>query len=403
MKKKLRRVYIGIMGGIGLFPIQPLFAENKPDPLIHQIGIEGRSGYIFPTNPFFRGENDLQKPLKKTLSAQLKYSFQFQNNTPIDKIYGGAYQGLGIGYFNFGNTTELGNPLAVYLFQGGRIRKFTPGLSLNYEWNFGVSSGWKPYNYETNFNNVAIGSKMNAYMNVNFYLKWILSRRVDFISGVTLNHFSNGNTQFPNAGLNSIGLKIGLVYNINRLEQDYIPQLYRPLIPAFPRHFSYDLVLFGSWRRKGVIFMDKQIASPHSYEVAGINFSALYNFGYKLRAGLSLDGVYDASANVYTEDYIVGTEQQFFKPPLSKQFALGLSARGEYVMPFFTVGIGLGYNILQGGPDLKGFYQMLALKIEITRSSFLHIGYNLQNFHTPNYLMLGIGFRFHNRSPFCYR
>lgn len=29
----------------------------------------------------------------------------------------------------------------------------------------------------------------------------------------------------------------------------------------------------------------------------------------------------------------------------------------------------------------------------------LHIGYNLQDFQTPNYLMLGLGFRFNNKYP----
>ena len=65
----------------------------------------------------------------------------------------------------------------------------------------------------------------------------------------------------------------------------------------------------------------------------------------------------------------------------------------------FTVGIGLGANILHGGGDMKSFYQILALKIDVTRNSYLHIGYNLREFHEPNYLMLGIGYRFNNKRP----
>ena len=33
------------------------------------------------------------------------------------------------------------------------------------------------------------------------------------------------------------------------------------------------------------------------------------------------------------------------------------------------------------------------------RNLFLHIGYNLQDFKNPNYLMLGFGFRFHSVKP----
>lgn len=123
-----------------------------------------------------------------------------------------------------------------------------------------------------------------------------------------------------------------------------------------------------------------------------------------MRVGASLDGVYDSSANIYTEDYIYGYGDKnpgytFYKPALNKQLALGISARAEYVMPFFDVGLGIGTNVLHGGGDLKGLYQILALKVKITRHSFIHIGYNLQNFDTPNYLMLGFGFRLNNQHP----
>ena len=113
-----------------------------------------------------------------------------------------------------------------------------------------------------------------------------------------------------------------------------------------------------------------------------------------------MDGVYDGSANVYSPD---GYGDEFLKPSAGKQLALGVSGRAEYVMPYFTVGIGLGTNVIHAGGDLKSFYQILALKIEVTRNSFLHIGYNLQDFHDPNYLMLGFGFRFNNKYPTFHR
>ncbi len=177
--------------------------------------------------------------------------------------------------------------------------------------------------------------------------------------------------------------------------------MYQSPVPKFPRHISYDLVLFGSWRRKGVTIGEGQmVASPETYPVLGFNFAPMYNFGYKFRAGISLDGVYDGSANVYSPD---GYGDELLKPSAGKQLALGVSGRAEYVMPYFTVGIGLGTNVIHAGGDLKSFYQILALKIEVTRNSFLHIGYNLQDFHDPNYLMLGFGFRFNNKYPTFHR
>ena len=49
------------------------------------------------------------------------------------------------------------------------------------------------------------------------------------------------------------------------------------------------------------------------------------------------------------------------------------------------------------GDELKGFYQTLALKTDIHKGLYLHIGYKLHDFHDPNNLMLGLGWRFGNR------
>ena len=99
-----------------------------------------------------------------------------------------------------------------------------------------------------------------------------------------------------------MGLRAGLTYNFGRKSAEMAP---RTVCPAFPRHFSYDLTFFGSWRRKGIEGGGKQYAAPDAYTVLGFNFASMYNFGYKFRAGVSLDGVYDGSANVAIADQIV--------------------------------------------------------------------------------------------------
>ena len=130
----------------------------------------------------------------------------------------------------------------------------------------------------------------------------------------------------------------------------------------------------------------------------GFNFTPMYNLNYKLRLGVSLDGTFDGGANLYTEGDVYGKvdKSDIVRPPLGDQFALGLSGRAEYVMPFFVVGVGIGANMI-GKNDLNMFYQLLTLKIALSRAVFLHVGYRLQNFNEPNFLMLGIGFRFNGK------
>lgn len=372
-----------------------LLAEAMCAQVIHRIGIEGNGGYIFPTNRFLKGQNYYGKKMEGNYSAHLKYSVQFRPHTAASRAYAGAYQGIGLGYFDFGNRRELGTPLAFYLFQGGRMAQLSPRLSLNYEWNFGVSTGWKSYHRVNNPNQKALGSPANAYLNLNFYLNWVLSPMFDLTVGAAGSHFSNGNTRYPNSGLNTVDCKVGLVCNFNRKAGERAKPGQRPAVPPFLRHASYDLTLFGSWRKKAVRVPEGLIAVPGTYPVWGFSFAPMYNFGYRFRAGVSLDGVYDGSANISSES----ADSEFSFPPFGEKISLGLSARGELVMPYFTVGIGFGGNILHGGGELKSFYQILALKIDVWRNAYLHVGYNLRDFHEPSYLMLGIGYRFHDKRP----
>ena len=62
------------------------------------------------------------------------------------------------------------------------------------------------------------------------------------------------------------------------------------------------------------------------------------------------------------------------------------------VMPYFTINFGSGHNVVNAQTeDLKGFYEILALKINIMHKTYLHIGYSLYDFYYPNNLMLGVG------------
>ena len=97
----------------------------------------------------------------------------------------------------------------LYVFQGATIKTLTERLSLNYEWDFGVTYGWKAYDKETHPENRVIGSKMTAYIDLGLYLRWMLSKDWDPNVGATvlITHYSNSNTAIPNAGLNVLRCK----------------------------------------------------------------------------------------------------------------------------------------------------------------------------------------------------
>ena len=337
----MRRIFFILLGCIltisiyaasdSLRNIEPRAASRFP--LVHQLGFDLRAAYIAPTNQFLRGNNATGNPVNKAFSAHLKYAFRFNPNSCEGKVYRDAYQGVGLSFNSFQRPHELGSPIGIYLFQGSPIVRFNPHLSLNYEWNFGVSFGWKPHDYTSNPYNRVIGSRTNAYLNANFYLDWRLSPYWHVMAGADFTHYSNGNTNFPNAGLNTIGARIGLAYILNPDKEPDTP--HSGLMPVrFQKHVSYDLILFGSWRRKGIMLDDnKGVASPDRYTVLGFNFMPLYNFCPRFRAGISLDGIYDSSASAYIKNEAVAigesAELTIVRPPRRYQYALGLWTRAE--------------------------------------------------------------------------
>ena len=378
---------------------QDSISHQVNSPILHRLSADFRPEYVFQSNSFLRGENQAHSRINTTYGFHLAYSFQYNSQSEKGRIYGNPYQGVGVGVYNYNSPKELGTPVAFYVFQGARIAQFTSRLSLNYEWNFGVSCGWHPYNAYTNPNNGGVGTKRNAYINAGIYLNTRVNNHIDIIAGATFSHFSNGNTKYPNAGINNGGLRVGVAYYFNRDDQSEELNSQHIVIPPYRRHISYDFLVYGSWRRKGAAFEDRLIAVPGHYPVFGFSFSPMYNLGYRFRVGLSLDGVYDDSANIRIEEMPSSLDDinipniEFIKTSFARRLSLGMALRAEYVMPYFTINLGMGNNFLYSHGDRKGFYQQLSLKIDVYRGTYLNVGYTLQDFSEPNFLMLGIGYR----------
>ena len=362
----------------------------------HYIGLEVRPAYVFPTRSFFRGDNAAGEAINTSVSAHLRYAFRFTPDTRLGKLYPHAYQGIGLSFNSFFNKAEMGTPVALYVFQGAPIARLTERLSLNYEWNFGAAFGWKKYDPQNNPYNVVVGSRINAYLNLGIFLNWQFTQAWHLTVGADLTHYSNGNTNYPNSGVNTVGMRIGMVRSFGGTTKAKAVESSRKEALPLKKRFSYDLIVYGSTRKRGLIYPDHGELVPGSFAVAGLNFNPMYRVNKYFRAGVSLDAQYDESANLmeYLVEGTSGDEMKFYRPPFREQFAVGLSLRAELNMPIFSVNFGVGRNLVCQGIDTDVFYQVLALKAFVTRHFFLHVGYQLSDFKNPNNLMLGLGWRF---------
>ena len=387
-------------------------AVSDDSTKVHRLEVEVVPGLILHTNEFLKGLNPEVRTMNHSFTAKLKYAFMPPEGSLQAQSYKGVYQGAGMAIHDL--NPQLGHPLSVFLFQGATIATLSKRLALNYEWNLGLTYGWKNFDTEERPENRVIGSRTTANIDLDLYLRWTLSRHWDLNVGAAFTHYSNGNTSIPNAGLNVMGAKVSVAYFWGRQEEggrskekggrsketgDRKQETGGGRQEEGGTHrWVWDLTVYGAWKQKGVEMSDGIHALPGTYGVAGFHLNPLYRLNRWLNVGPSLDGAYDWSANldidnsVFSREIKVVQEADVIPAPWHRQVGLGLSARGEFVMPYFTINFGIGHHFVNGRTgDLKGFYEILALKIHVLRQAYLHIGYSLYDFAYPNNLLLGLG------------
>ena len=371
----------------------------------HRLELSVRGAYVLPTNKIVKGGNRYDATTRSAFGGALEYSFSFSPKSRYGRYYPYAYQGVGVGFTAFNSSKVTGNPVNIYVLQGSRIATLSPRLTLDYEWNFGVSAGWHKIGEANPFDYTDIdgfGSHVNAYIDLGLKLNYAVSNRLSITAGVNISHFSNGNTDYPNPGVNVLWGKVGVLWTLGDA-----PTLPRPDWSDFEQHVSYDITAYGAWRKNlydssyGYDFLEADVRLiPGHFGVGGLNVNPMWHFNPIFSVGGSLDFQYHEGANLspYKVPSTSAEDPKFYRQPFSHRVMAGVSARIELQMPIFAVNIGIGHSVYApGGRDLRGWYQMFTLKTFITKNLYLSTGYRLERFRNPGNLMLGAGWRFNAR------
>jgi len=337
--------------------------------------------------------------------TNFKFGFSSQKKNWKDAAYGMPYYGLGIGFYNF-QYKNLGNPISVYLLQGATIKSFSPTFRLKYEWNFGTSFNWKVYDPLTNPDNKNVGAKVNIYFAANIFMLKEISKHFDLELGVVYNHNSNGSTKVPNSGINTVGGFVGLKYHFNR---DHILNYNDPdlLPPVYENsRLISDIAIHPSWRQRQKPITKTGLSTEyinHNFFVLNASYALLYMPNYRYRYGLGVDIFYDESSD-FTAKKIGqkadGLDIAYISyGKVKDRFAVGLSARGDIVMPIYTVFFQLGYNIIHGNNDDSRFYQAFGVKVPFWKNLYGSFSIRARKFSKSEYFLLGLGYTFDHR-PF---
>jgi len=377
-------------------------ATTRADKNPFFFSLKGESGSVFQTNDFVSNEG-----ITGFSSLALKFCHASRGDKWQDYAYGMPYFGVGLYAATF-NDQRLGTPVSFYLIHGARIFPVRPKLSFNYEFNLGYSTNWKHYDPFDNPDNIAVSMRQNIHVGANLYFKVKPFRHIDANIGFSLTHFSNGAVRLPNKGMNMAAPYIEICYNINpptlaRVcdpcpEEAQVTDLRQPLPPKIDKRLDHDLLLTFSSRQ---IFYGTANGLTtgyvdYNFRVFGLSYAPMIVSNYAFKWGPSLDIVYDESGGATASSEKREADGQFYDRvelgDAKQRISVGLSAKGEVMMPYFSFFANLGYNVYHGNPYDKRFYQILGVKIPFYRNFFGTFGIRSNHFSKAQFIFWSAGY-----------
>jgi len=157
-----------------------------------------------------------------------------------DKLWSVFYNypsvGVTLSKTSFGNDRVLGNAYTLMPFLDLNFSKKLKN-SIHLKLGLGASYFTNHYDKVENPNNKAIGSTFTwtfqSTLNYTFFIRKFFS----FQLGAGFIHHSNGHTQLPNLGLNSLVASLSSTFYLGRLNDQQIENFYKPEISKTRQYF----------------------------------------------------------------------------------------------------------------------------------------------------------------------
>lgn len=140
---------------------------------------------------------------KRNTAFELEFSKQDNSKSVWSNRYKFPSRGVSIMFQDFGNQEVLGTSVSIFRFTKFPIFQSEKWGFLDFRLGNGVSYITKKYDAFNNIKNIAIGSHINGFVNLNL----VYTKRFKHFyigTGLDLSHFSNASLKMPNQGLNTL-------------------------------------------------------------------------------------------------------------------------------------------------------------------------------------------------------
>lgn len=202
-----------------------------------------------------------------------------------EQIYKYPKIGISLFYSTLGNQAVLGNEIAIFPYI--LIPSF-PSKKIHIENKIGLGLGFatKKFDLSDNYQNVAVGSRLNIHFNYHLGFEYEITPRFNLNSGINFNHFSNANMKEPNLGINLVSVSLGCSKLISE-HAEYL-QAETPVLTG-----KNEILLFASLGGKHTRALQSDI-----YFTSSIALEFNRRLSHVFRFGTGLDLFYDSSTEV---------------------------------------------------------------------------------------------------------
>ena len=316
-----------------------------------------------------------------------------------ETVYHYPYIGVTFYHADFGLNFEhnpevgdaLGSVFAVYPFINYPLNS-NEDSQLTFKLGAGLGFITHPFNNFTNYYNFAIGSHLNAAVNLSFEYRQRLTPRLMTVASFGLTHFSNGSTKLPNYGLNTFSSALGLAYYL-RAPRVHLTPTMRPEYQPFEfdhKHWFFVDVDYGI----GFKNVSQTLGgdSTHYYRVHDLSTYLLVPFTHYSSAGMGLSLALDLSDQTLPgyDTIPINNNLQLTRINYSLCYAMTMNRLSYY----FEFGWHLKYNHI---PLSKGnIYQKITARCQLYDNLYGHLTL-MTHFGRADYLCFGLGYRFNQK------
>ena len=309
---------------------------------------------------------------KNTQAFELTASKQTTGKNIWEKLYNYPSFGISAYYSTLGNDRVHGREFAIVPFAVFHYLK-TDRFHIDQEIGIGFGYVTKCFDPQTNFENVAVGSHLNCHFTMRLGMHYQFTPKFDFGTGIGFSHFSNGNLQEPNEGINVVGLYAGISYLIGKASEKELGE-----IEPYKKDHVFDFVYsFGGKHTRSLqsnIYMTSSIALEYKYFASRA-----------FHMGIGTDLFYDSSTKI---------EMQTTNPiPYEKSYAWSSGIHISQELIYNQISLIVQEGIYVGLTDkINGhhIYNRGIIKYNLSDRFFVSMAMKT-HLHILDYPELGIG------------